>query len=96
LLELVWLVLLFALPLTLYLLNRQATAQPQELTASEFERYLSTGRINEVIVVKDQLLLTVDKRTADFNKATPKQLAEMWVKHIREVLPGLVPGIYQR
>ncbi len=49
-----WLVLLFALPLTLYFLNRQTSAQPQELTASEFERYLDAGRVNEVIVVKDQ------------------------------------------
>jgi len=49
-----WLLLLFAVPLTLFFLNRRESVQPQELTASEFERHLGAGRVTEVTVVKDQ------------------------------------------
>ncbi len=39
------------------------------------------------IYVKDQLLVTVDKRHAEFHKTTPLKLGEIWAKHLREVIP---------
>jgi hypothetical protein len=39
------------------------------------------------IYVKDNLLITVDKKHAALNKITPLKLGEMWAKHLREVLP---------
>ncbi len=39
------------------------------------------------IYVKDQMLITVDRRHADFHKTTPMKLGEIWAKHLREVLP---------
>jgi len=39
------------------------------------------------IYVKDNLLVTVDKKHAALNKTTPLKLGEIWAKHLREVLP---------
>jgi hypothetical protein len=39
------------------------------------------------IYVKDNLLVTVDKKHAALNKTTPFKLGEIWAKHLREVLP---------
>ncbi len=39
------------------------------------------------IYVKDQLLITVDRRHAEFHKTTPLKLGEIWAKHLREVIP---------
>jgi hypothetical protein len=39
------------------------------------------------LLVKGQLLVTVTRRDAEFNKTTTRQLAEVWAKHIRAVLP---------
>ena len=39
------------------------------------------------IYVKDALLVTVDKKHAQVNQTTPIKLAEMWAKHLREVIP---------
>lgn len=39
------------------------------------------------IYIKDNLLVTVDKRHAEFHKTTPLKLGEIWAKHLREVIP---------
>jgi hypothetical protein len=39
------------------------------------------------IYVKENLLVTVDKKHAEHNKTTPLKLAEIWAKHLREVIP---------
>ncbi|GIV18745.1 MAG: hypothetical protein KatS3mg023_0496 [Armatimonadota bacterium] len=39
------------------------------------------------IYVKENLLVTVDKKHAALNKTTPLKLGEIWAKHLREVLP---------
>lgn len=39
------------------------------------------------IMVKDKLLVTVDKQTARFNTTTPLALAQSWTTHLRKVLP---------
>ncbi|MCS6949642.1 MAG: hypothetical protein RMM06_03650 [Armatimonadota bacterium] len=39
------------------------------------------------IYVKDNLLITVDRRHADFHKTTPLKLGEIWAKHLRKVIP---------
>jgi len=39
------------------------------------------------IYVKDNLLVTVDKKHAALNNTTPFKLGEIWAKHLREVLP---------
>ncbi|MCS7311168.1 MAG: hypothetical protein NZ741_13210, partial [Armatimonadetes bacterium] len=39
------------------------------------------------IYVKDYLLITVDRRHADFHKTTPQKLGEIWANHLRKVIP---------
>ncbi|GIV16304.1 MAG: hypothetical protein KatS3mg022_1739 [Armatimonadota bacterium] len=39
------------------------------------------------IYVKENLLVTVDKKHAALNKTTPLKLGEIWAKHLREVIP---------
>lgn len=58
-----------------------------DITASDIQ--VKTINKEVALTVKDQLIITVDKKTADYNKATPQQLGEMWAKHLREVLPEL-------
>jgi hypothetical protein len=41
------------------------------------------------IYIKDQLLVTVDKRHAELHKTTPLKLGEIWAKHLREVIPQI-------
>lgn len=41
------------------------------------------------IYVKDQLLITVDKRHAQLHKTTPLKLGEVWAKHLRDVIPQI-------
>jgi hypothetical protein len=41
------------------------------------------------IYIKDQLLITVDKRHAELHKTTPLKLGEIWAKHLREVIPQI-------
>jgi len=40
-----------------------------------------------VVLVGDNLIITADKQTAEFNKATPEQLANMWAENLRRVIP---------
>ena len=40
-----------------------------------------------VVLVGDNLIITADKRTAEFNQATPEQLANMWAANLRRVIP---------
>lgn len=40
-----------------------------------------------VVLVGNNLIITVDKRTAAYNEATPQQLAEMWAANLRRVIP---------
>ncbi len=62
----------------------QGVIKPQDIQ-------VKTVKKETVLMVGKELLITVDKATADYNKATPQQLAEMWAKHLREVLPQLTP-----
>lgn len=39
------------------------------------------------IMVKNRLLVTVEPETARYNTSTPLELAQMWVEHLRKVLP---------
>ena len=39
------------------------------------------------LLVKGQLLVTATRRDAEFNKTNTRQLAEVWARHIRAVLP---------
>ncbi len=39
------------------------------------------------IYIKGQLLITVDRRHADFHKTTPQKLGEIWATHLRKVIP---------
>ncbi|MDE2125673.1 MAG: hypothetical protein KGJ62_03705 [Armatimonadetes bacterium] len=48
---------------------------------------VSIDKNNAKIMVKDRLLVTLDERTAKFNTSTPLQLAQIWVRHLRKVLP---------
>lgn len=45
------------------------------------------GRNAAKIMVKNQLLVTVDSQTARINQAKPMALAQIWVDHLRRVLP---------
>jgi len=45
------------------------------------------GRNAAKIMVKNQLLVTVDSATAKINQTRPLELANMWVDHLRRVLP---------
>ncbi len=45
------------------------------------------GRSAAKILVKNQLLVTVDAQTARINQAKPLALAWIWVDHLRQVLP---------
>lgn len=40
-----------------------------------------------VVMVGDKVIITVDKRTAEYNSATPEQLANMWAANLRRVIP---------
>jgi hypothetical protein len=42
---------------------------------------------DQKLLVKGQLLVTVTRRDAEFNKTTTRQLADIWAKHVRAVLP---------
>ncbi len=48
-----WLVVLFALPLTLYVMNYRNQPQTDDMVASEFEKVLRADRVLDVTVVKD-------------------------------------------
>lgn len=39
------------------------------------------------IYIKENLLVTVDRRHADFHKTTPLKLGEIWANHLRKVIP---------
>jgi hypothetical protein len=45
------------------------------------------GKSAATILVNGHLLVTVDAQTAQFNHTQPLALAQMWVKHLRHVLP---------
>jgi hypothetical protein len=45
------------------------------------------GRNAAKIMVKNQLLVTIDPQTARINQAKPLVLAQIWVDHLRRVLP---------
>ena len=45
------------------------------------------GRTAAKIMVKNQLLVTIDPQTARINQAKPLALAQIWVDHLRRVLP---------
>ncbi len=45
------------------------------------------GRTAAKIMVKNQLLVTIDPQTAQINQAKPLALAQIWVEHLRKVLP---------
>ncbi len=47
------------------------------------------GKNAAKIMVKNELLVTVDPQTAQFNHTTPLALAQGWVKHLRQVLPKI-------
>lgn len=47
------------------------------------------GRTAAKIMVKNQLLVTVDPQTARINQAKPLELAQAWVSHLRRVLPSV-------
>ena len=40
-----------------------------------------------VVMIGDELIITADTRTAEYNQATPQQLAEMWAANLRRVIP---------
>lgn len=40
-----------------------------------------------VVLIGDNVIITADKATAEFNKATPEQLANMWAANLRRVIP---------
>lgn len=40
-----------------------------------------------VVLIGDKVIITADKRTAQFNKSTPEQLANMWAANLRRVIP---------
>lgn len=40
-----------------------------------------------VVLVGGNLIITADKTTADYNQATPRQLAGMWASNLRRVIP---------
>ena len=40
-----------------------------------------------VVLIGGRLIITVDKPTAEYNEATPQQLAEMWAANLRRVIP---------
>ena len=48
---------------------------------------VALGRTAAKIMVKNQLLVTVDAQTARLNQAKPLALAQIWVEHLRRVLP---------
>ena len=50
---------------------------------------VSLGKTAAKIMVKDQLLITVDQQTAKYNQSKPIDLARSWVTHLRKVLPTL-------
>ena len=45
------------------------------------------GKNAAKIMVKNQLLVTIDPQTARINQAKPMALAQIWVTHLRHVLP---------
>jgi len=40
-----------------------------------------------VVLVGEKLIITADKQTAEFNQATPEQLANIWADNLRRVIP---------
>ncbi len=50
---------------------------------------VALGKTAAKIMVKDQLLITVDQQTAKANQSKPIDLAWSWVAHLRKVLPTL-------
>ena len=40
-----------------------------------------------VVLIGGKLIITADKPTAEYNEATPQQLAEMWAANLRRVIP---------
>lgn len=58
-----------------------ADLKPSDIVA------LPLGRNAAKIMVKNQLLVTVDTQTARINQARPLALANIWVDHLRRVLP---------
>jgi hypothetical protein len=59
----------------------EPSIKPEDITA------VPIGRTDAKIMVKGHLLVTVDMATARFNHTTPMALAQMWLAHLRDVLP---------
>jgi hypothetical protein len=55
--------------------------RPSDIVATPF------GKQEAQITVAGQLLITVDARTAQYNTSTAMTLAQIWVGHLRHVLP---------
>jgi len=69
----------------------QVTVRINELLGSKpFQpEDVTVGQQNKewVVLVGGNLIITADKTTADYNQATPQQLAEMWASNLRRVIP---------
>jgi hypothetical protein len=50
---------------------------------------VTTGIQNKewVVLIGGNLIITADKPTAEYNKTTPQQLADMWAANLRRVIP---------
>ncbi|HUV04352.1 MAG TPA: hypothetical protein VMX94_04520 [Armatimonadota bacterium] len=50
---------------------------------------VKTGIRNKeyVVLIGDKVIITADKRTAEFNKSKPEQLANIWAANLRRVIP---------
>lgn len=61
----------------------ESTLKPEDIKIAKIngEVALTVGR---------EIIITVDKETAHFNKTTPSKLAEIWVKQLREVIPTVI------
>ena len=58
-----------------------STLKPSDIYAAPL------GKTAAKIMVKNQLLVTIDPQTARINQAKPLALALLWVDHLRRVLP---------
>jgi hypothetical protein len=50
---------------------------------------VTVGQQNKewVVLIGGNLIITADKPTAEYNKTTPQQLADMWAANLRRVIP---------
>jgi len=55
--------------------------KPQDITA------VPLGKTEAKIMVKKELLITVDSETAKINQMDAMSLAKKWVSHLRKVIP---------